>query len=164
MSTPATVTVWSLELSDPARLRPPARPAARELRVARIREPGTSERFYRAVGADWQWTDRLGWGPERWAAWEQAVETHVAWADDEEAGYFELDPRQPGSVELAYFGLLPGFTGLGLGGHLLAHALERALALAPRALVHTCSLDSPHALANYQARGLELFRTAPALR
>jgi GNAT superfamily N-acetyltransferase len=160
---PATV-VWSLELTDPARLRPPARPARRPLQVERSTAPGTSERLYRSVGAGWQWTDRLGWSAARWAAWEAGVETHVARVDGEEAGYVELDASQPGAVEVAYFGLLPAFHGAGLGGHLLTFGLRRALELAPRVWVHTCSLDGPHALANYQARGLELFRTETVLR
>ena len=74
------------------------------------------------------------------------------------AGYYELDPT-PDATEIAYFGLLPEFQGHGLGGHLLTHALRRAFELSPRAWVHTCTLDGPHALANYQARGLRQFRT-----
>ncbi|MEA2383683.1 MAG: hypothetical protein QOH72_3654, partial [Solirubrobacteraceae bacterium] len=30
---------------------------------------------------------------------------------------------------------------------------------APRAWVHTCTLDGPNALPNYEARGLRRFRT-----
>ena len=167
----AAVTVWSLELTDPACLRPPARPPGRPLYVERLdeRAGGHSERLYRTVGADWQWTDRLHWPQERWAAWQERVETHVGWVDapapsGQEAGYVELDPSQPGSVEIAYFGLLPVFHGCGLGGHLLTHGLRRGLELAPRVWVHTCSLDGPHALANYLARGLEPFRTETVLR
>lgn len=158
------VTVWSLELADAARLRAPTQPPARELRMAVAGTPGTSERLYRSVGAVWQWTDRMRWTADRWAAWEQRVETRVAFVDGEEAGYAELDPSQHGSVEIAYFGLLPAFHGLGLGGHLLADGLRRGFALAPRVWVQTCSLDGPHALANYRARGLELFRTEKVLR
>ena len=157
------VTTWSLELTDPDRLTPPTRPPGCDLRVERASATGTSERFYRAVGEGWQWTDRAAWAAENWADWESRVETHVAYADGEGAGYVELDPAGlPGSVEIAYFGLLPGFEGRGLGGHLLTFALRRGLALAPRVWVHTCSLDGPHALANYRARGLELFRTEVA--
>ena len=39
----------------------------------------------------------------------------TCWVDGVPAGYFELDD-QDGDIELAYFGLLPGFIGLGLGG------------------------------------------------
>jgi GNAT superfamily N-acetyltransferase len=159
-----TVTVWSLELTDPARLRPPSRPPGVPLEIARTVDPGASERLYRTVGAGWEWTDRLHWGPDRWADWEARVETHVATVAGNEAGYVELDPSEPGACEIAYFGLLPAFHGKGLGGALLTHGIRRALALAPRVWVHTCSLDGPHALANYEARGLERFRTDAVLR
>ena len=156
---PGVVDVWHLELDGPTRLRPPVRPPARRLIVERSRVPGTSERLYRAVGAGWGWNDRLSWPAVRWADWERRVETLVAFADGEEAGYAELEVHGPARVEIAYFGLLPRFHGLGLGGHLLTHALRRGLELAPLVSVQTCSLDGPHALANYRARGLELVAT-----
>ena len=56
-------------------------------------------------------------------------------------------------MEIAYFGLLPAFHGRGSGGALLEHALRRGFELGDRVWVHTCTLDGPHALANYQARG-----------
>ena len=66
-------------------------------------------------------------------------------------------------VEIAYFGLLPQFIGKGLGGWLLTRAIERGWELgASRVWVHTCSLDGPGALSNYQARGLTLFKTETA--
>ncbi len=75
--------------------------------------------------------------------------------------YVELDAAtHGGEVEIAYFGLLPAFVGQGIGGHLLTVGLRRAWELASeRVWVHTCSLDGPAALANYQARGLVLYRT-----
>ncbi len=157
------VTQWSLELTDPAALRPPARVLTRNLKVVQARDPGTSERMYRRVGADWQWTDRLGWSPARWTAWEGTVETWLAFADGELAGYVELDPSRSGSCEIAYFGLLPSFHGLGLGGHLLAAGIRRAFAHAPRVWARTCSLDGPHALANYEARGMAIFKVTSSV-
>jgi len=49
--------------------------------------------------------------------------------------------------------------GHGLGGWLLTEALDMAWALpeVERVRLHTCSLDGPHALANYQARGFQIF-------
>ena len=67
---------------------------------------------------------------------------------------------QGDDVEIVYFGLLPEFIGLGLGGTLLTAAIERAFGLgAARAWVHTCSLDHPQALGNYLARGMRVYRT-----
>ena len=74
------------------------------------------------------------------------------------AGYFELDD-QDGDVEIAYFGLLPQFLGKGLGGGFLTAAVEKAWEMgAARVWVHTCSLDHPNALKNYQARGFQIYR------
>jgi GNAT superfamily N-acetyltransferase len=84
------------------------------------------------------------------------------------AGYVELDPQPSGQVEIAYFGLLPDYIGKGIGGHLLATGAARAWDLARRwdgreptrrVWVHTCSLDGPAALPNYQARGFTIYET-----
>jgi GNAT superfamily N-acetyltransferase len=56
--------------------------------------------------------------------------------------------------------LLPAFVGRGLGGALLTSALEDAWKMQPpRVWVHTCTLDHPAALANYQARGMKIYKT-----
>jgi GNAT superfamily N-acetyltransferase len=151
-----------LELTDPNGIRPAAAPRIDgELTIARQDPPdgATSRWFYVEVGRPHQWTDNLHRTAAEWQAWAAQVETWVATVDGERAGYYELRPEPPGQVEIAYFGLLPRAQGQGLGGHLLTHALRRAFALAPRARVHTCTLDGPHALANYEARGLRRFRT-----
>ena len=50
-----------------------------------------------------------------------------------------------------------------LGGALLEAALHRAWAMndaaspTGRVWVHTCTLDGPHALANYEARGMSIY-------
>ena len=114
--------------------------------------------FYEHVGRHHAWTDNLGRTAAEWQAWADGVETWVATIDADNAGYYELRADDEG-VEVAYFGLLPHAQGRGLGGHLLTHALTRAFELAPRAWLHTCTLDSPRALPNYRARGLRPFRT-----
>ncbi len=151
------VTTWTLALDDPAKIRPPARPAPPGFGIEVRRDPAVNEDLYRRVGADYAWTDRLSWTPEDWAAWAARVETWVGVLDGRVAGLFELDPG-PEAAEIAIFGLVPEATGHGLGGHLLTAALRRGFALAPRVWVHTCSLDGPHALANYRARGLRVVR------
>ena len=160
------VTTWHLEMTAPAELVPARRPDPDAALVqARRPSPELSRFLYTAVGGDWYWTDRLPWTYERWLAWldRAGVETWVASVDGNPAGYFELDATVEASVELAYFGLLPAFTGRGLGGWLLTEALRRAWALGPsRVWVHTCSLDGPHALANYRARGMRVSRVEVA--
>ena len=143
-----------LELTDPAQIRPAGEPRV-EARIARVDPPdgATSRWFYEHIGRDFHWTDHAGRTDDEWQHWADQVETWVATIDQARAGYYEL--RTEGdSTEIAYFGLLPHARGKGLGGYLLTHALRRALELSPRAWVHTCTLDGPHALPNYEARGL----------
>jgi GNAT superfamily N-acetyltransferase len=149
-----------LELDDPRALRPAAQPSIDGLEIGRVEPPdgAVSRWFYVQVGEPHNWTDNLRRTEDDWQAWAERVETWVATVDGGDAGYFEL--RETGEdVEIAYFGLLPHVQGQGLGGHLLTHAVTRAFELGPRVWVHTCTLDGPHALANYLARGLRPFRT-----
>lgn len=164
-------TTWYLEQTDRTQLRAARSPAeAVEVRRAELPSPELNRYLYTAVGGDWQWTDRLGWDWQQWHDWLTVPgrETWVATVRGTPAGYTELDGSRPGEVEVAYFGLLPGFTGRGLGGHLLTVALRHAWELAARwpalpavtrVWLHTCSLDGPAALANYRSRGLTLYRT-----
>ena len=157
----APVVRTNLEMTDPSELRPAGEPRIDgELRIARMDPPdgATSRWFYEHVGAPHQWTDNLGRTDAEWQAWANDVETWVATIGGERAGYYELRAGDDG-VEIAYFGLLPHAQGQGLGGHLLTHAITRAFELGGRVWVHTCTLDGPYALANYQARGLRSFRT-----
>jgi len=160
---PRPVIRTYLELTDPGAVRPAAAPRVDgHVEIAKVDPPdgATSRWFYLEVGRPHQWTDNLHRTDAEWQAWADAVETWVATVDGDRAGYYELKPSDDAAdVEVAYFGLLPNAQGVGLGGHLLTHALTRAFALAPRAWVHTCTLDGPHALANYEARGLRRFRT-----
>ena len=73
------------------------------------------------------------------------------------AGYFELN-SQDRDLELAYFGLLTPLVGKGLGGGLLSAGIENTRGTEThRIWVHTCSLDHPNALKNYQARGFQIY-------
>ena len=148
----AVVTTY-LELTDPARIRP-ARPV--DAPIVRVDPPdGTVNRsFYERVGGPYSWIDHLDKDAAWWQEHSEQVETWVIAGD---AGYYELH-RVGADVEIAYFGLIGAFHGLGLGGALLEHALRRGCELGSRVWVHTCSLDGPHALANYRSRGLVPFR------
>lgn len=169
----ATVTTWYLEQTSPADLAPAAGPdpgAGIRIVRAEVPSPEFSRFLYASVGADVSWTDRLEWTRERWLAYLErpALETWVAYEHGTPAGYIELDPQGDGAVEIAYFGLLPGFRGRRIGGLLLTHGTARAWDLAERrparvptkrVWLHTCTLDSPHARANYERRGFRLYRT-----
>ena len=155
------VTTYYLQMLDPARLRP--RSCARGDWSTRRAEKSIdiNRDFYRSVGGDWYWIDRLSWTDQRWQQYidQPGLETWVARLDREVVGYFELDHQPSSGVEIAYFGLLPTFIGRGLGGVLLSEAIEHAWQLdTKRVWVHTCTLDHPNALENYLARGLEIYK------
>jgi GNAT superfamily N-acetyltransferase len=138
------VTVWTLEMRDRGSLRPAGDPArAPVLMQAQRPAPELSRFFYELVGGPWLWVDRLVWDAARWRAWVDRPEHELwtAWLDGVPAGYFEL---------------APGMAGQRLGGWLLTCALRRAWHRpgTRRVWVHTCSLDGPAALPNYEARGL----------
>ena len=90
-----------------------------------------------------------------------ALRTWMARSEGSPAGYYELERQDDGEVEIKYFGLAPAFIGRGFGGFLLGQALRSAWDWegTRRVWVHTCSLDHPSALANYQARGMAIYDT-----
>jgi GNAT superfamily N-acetyltransferase len=137
-------------------------PDGHVLRREILPEPHLPRLLYTEVGRDYQWIDRLDWTDRQWTYhfMKPQLQLWVLWAITEPAGYFELRREDDDeSVEIAYFGLRPAFTGRGLGGRLLACAVKQARDIGPRVWVHTCTKDHPHALANYEARGFRTFRT-----
>lgn len=168
--TTVDVEVTTLEQTAASDIRP-ARPLPEGARIehATAASPGLVRWLYATVGGPWQWVDRLDWPRQQWAD-ELAMpgsEVHIAYAEGTPAGYVQLGavPDASGTaVEIRYFGLMEWAIGRGLGGGLLTHGLERAWTLGERhalpathrVWLHTCSLDGPHALANYQARGLRV--------
>jgi GNAT superfamily N-acetyltransferase len=121
-----------------------------------------NKKLYSLVGAPWDWHVRMKWSDRQWQDYVASTKLHTwaAYFDGALAGYFELQEQDKGNVEIAYFGLLPDFIGQGLGGDMLTRAIESAWGLgASRVWVHTCTLDHPGALGNYQARGMQLYKT-----
>ena len=119
-------------------------------------------RLYKDVGEQWFWHDRLDWSDDDLRAHlsSPAVAVWELMAGEESAGYFELQRHDDGSVEIAYFGLVPAFIGRGLGGTMLTRAVREAFAMgANRVWLHTCTLDSPRALPGYLARGFKAYKT-----
>jgi GNAT superfamily N-acetyltransferase len=154
------VVITYLELPEGAPLLTPSRPAPEGFATREVHDPAVNRDMYRRVGGDYQWVDRLIWSDERWAEYAARVETHVVELDGRPAGYYEIELDGAASSKIALFGLLREFHGRGLGGHALAAALARGRELRPRVWLTTCTLDGPHALPNYRARGMRPFRTA----
>lgn len=157
------VVTQYLEMTSPADFRPRWMPDA-EVRFEQARTPcpELNRFFYTAIGGDYAWIDRLPWDYETWQRHleRDAVETWVGLRGGNPVGYVELERQDGGDVEIAYFGVLPQFQGQGLGAHLLSCAVDRAWKMgARRVWLHTCSLDGPAALRNYEARGFRIYRS-----
>ncbi|MGD9648151.1 MAG: GNAT family N-acetyltransferase [Pirellulales bacterium] len=136
-------------------------PGALTLQQAEIPLPALNKFLYAEVGRDWQWTDRLGWSDADWREYVErpGLETWVGYLRGTPYGYFELDVADPRDVQLAYFGLLPGFLGRRLGGYLLSESIRLVFDRgAERYWVHTCTLDHPGALPNYVKRGFREYK------
>lgn len=155
------VTTWYLEMRSPTQLRSVA-PPSEHARVARVEIPlAEFNRFlYVTVGGPWYWYERLTWDDARWRDYVNRpdLETWVLYVSGTPAGYVELEAQAEENIEVAYFGLIEKFIGKGLGGYLLSAGVLRAWDLgARRVWVHTCTLDGPHALPNYLARGFRIY-------
>ncbi len=160
--TRVAVTVTFLRQEQPPTTPPPVFPA--DLTLARVVNPGVPlyRYLYNTVGAPYVWWLRRTMPDAQLAALLAApgVSLHVLSRDNAPAGFYELDARQGHTVNLSYFGLIPGAIGRGLGTALLRAAIGSAWAHKPRALtVNTCTADHPRALPNYLAAGFVPFRT-----
>jgi ribosomal protein S18 acetylase RimI-like enzyme len=156
------VTRTYLEMTRPEELQK-ARTADPSVQVERaLACPASFFRFlYAEVGRRYHWVDRLPWTDEQLRARleDPDVSLFVLRVAGSPAGYFELERHDDGAVEVAYLGLLPEFLGRGLGKHLLTVAVETAWSMgAPRLWLHTCTLDDPAALPNYEARGFRRWK------
>ncbi|MDR6510014.1 GNAT superfamily N-acetyltransferase [Novosphingobium capsulatum] len=121
-------------------------------------DPAKYRLLYRRVGAKWLWWSRLALGDDALAAIVHDPQVEVYAVADRagvEVGMLELDFRQGGEAEIAFFGLIPGATGKGFGKWLMRRALQRAWSHdgVARVWVHTCTLDGHQALPFYMAQG-----------
>ena len=116
--------------------------------------------LYNSVGSDYHWTDRNLLRDDELEAIVQhsLVEIFLLTVKGRQAGFAELDRRCAGQIELAYFGLLPNYIGLGLGKYFLSWIVKQAWSYAPdRLWVHTCDLDHRAALSNYERVGFRVY-------
>jgi len=159
---PVSVKRTYLEMTAADDLVPAATPDP-EPPIERLDQcpPSFFRYLYAEVGRKYHWTDRLTWSDDR-ARIHLADPTVSLWllgSPAAPAGYFELKRHEDDSVEIAYFGLMPDFTGRGWGKYLLTRAVQAAWETAPRRVwLHTCTLDHPAALPNYIRRGFRPFR------
>ena len=119
--------------------------------------------FYKTIGKNHNWIDRLSWSEEKWInyASNNNVKTFVLKFKDDLVGFFELifHPEK-NETEIAYFGILEEYQNKKLGSYLLSEAIKKSFQKnVIRVWVHTCSLDHKNALSNYISRGMKIFKT-----
>ncbi len=155
--------VTSLEMRQRPKPAPLPNAPLKLVRWAKA-EPETYRTLFRRVGGPWLWFSRLALDDAKLSAiiHDPAV---MLWAVLDprgiEVGILELDFREAGNCELAYFGLVPELAGQGHGRWLMAHALAAAWRPDVKRLwVHTCTLDHPGALGFYRKSGFAPFATS----
>lgn len=151
-----------LEMTDDVEFSPSFIKAS-DIEIVKMEMPdlGFYKFLYQSVGEEWAWRDRLVMpnAELRKILSSDNTQVHVLYVSGSPAGYVELFKHEDDSVEIMYFGLRSDYMGRGLGKHLLSHGISSAWAMnATRVWLHTCNLDGPHALANYQKRGFKVFK------
>ncbi|WP_425090472.1 GNAT family N-acetyltransferase [Tropicimonas sp. S265A] len=158
----ATV-VTHLHMLEPPDLRASPDLPALVLDHVRTPDPDWYRTLYMAVGGKpWLWFSQMTKTTEALVALlhDPAVEVFVLRDAGREIGLLELDFRDPGACEIAFFGLVPEAVGQGAGRYMMNIALTRAWQRdgVRRVWVHTCTLDHPDAVAFYIRSGFTPLR------
>jgi GNAT superfamily N-acetyltransferase len=156
----ATV-VTCLEMT--ARPAPRPNPPTDGLTVERWPTPSTDDyrALYRRVGEDWLWVSRTVMDDDTLNSiiGDPAVEIYGLMRNGERLGLLELDFREAGQCELAFFGIDQSLIGSGAGRILMNVAIDKAWEKPITSFwVHTCHLDHPAALAFYQRSGFRPYK------
>ncbi|MBD3848450.1 GNAT family N-acetyltransferase [Bosea sp. SSUT16] len=117
--------------------------------------------LYRLLGERWMWFSRLTEPRAELEATltDPSVAIYAARYEGRDVGLLELDFREAGEAELAFFGLDEPVLGKGAGRWLMNRALALAWAKPiSRFWVHTCTIDHQGALAFYQRSGFKVFK------
>jgi GNAT superfamily N-acetyltransferase len=153
--------VTFLETTEQPALRGRHFPAGTALVPADRGDLAAYRAIYSAVGRDLLWFSRLFMADEELARIlaDPGYEPYVLVRGGEAIGMLDLDFREPGQCELAFFGVVPDAVGSGLGAALMDAAIARAWARPiERLWVHTCTFDHPSALGFYQRSGFRPFK------
>jgi GNAT superfamily N-acetyltransferase len=157
------VTFTYLEMTNaPTRPSPHPPVLKHQIMLTRIMEPTLSfyRYLYNAVGEPWLWYERRIMDDNRLQQiiHDERIEIYGLFVGGVPAGYAELNRQDPNDIELSYFGLVPDFIGMGLGRYFLEAVIDIAWSYFPKRFwLHTCTLDHPSALQNYQRRGFSPF-------
>jgi len=155
-------TIYYLEMLNSDQHLAKITPPELTIEEACVKQYQVNRMLYELIGENWQWSDKSAWTAAMWKEFAEAdsLRTWIAYHRGSIAGYFELKRVDAQTNEIAYFGLAPKFIGKGFGGALLSSAITEAWSWSQveRIIVNTCTLDHPHALANYKARGFSVYQ------
>ena len=119
--------------------------------------------FYKSIGKNHRWVDRLIWSDEKWINYvsNEKVKSYVLKQNEDLVGFFELIfHTELNEIEIAYFGILEEYHNKKLGSYLLSQAIKKSFnEKIRRVWLHTCSFDHKNAINNYLARGMKIFKT-----
>lgn len=148
--------VTCLEMLAKPDVAPVAFPNGLKLEPADRADLARHRALFSAVGRDIMWFSRLIMPDEKLSATlnDPAYVPFVLTQEGRDIGILELDFRDAGQCELAFFGLVPDAVGTGAGRALMSQAIAMAWARPiSRFWVHTCTFDHPRALGFYRASG-----------
>ena len=118
--------------------------------------------FYKQIGKDHFWRDRLLWTDKEWKKYVENInlETGVMKFNDDLVGFFEQEfHKKTNDVELIQMGILKEHQGKKFGSFLLKYIIHEGFNKnVERIWVHTCSLDHKYALDNYLSKGFKVFK------
>ena len=118
--------------------------------------------FYKQIGKDHFWRDRLVWTDKQWFKYSSnpLLNTWVLKNKNNDLiGYYEIEKHENKEFELINMGVLDNFRSNNFGALLLKHVIKQSQSeKAEKVWVHTCSLDHKFALKNYLARGFKIFK------
>lgn len=158
----AAETLFYLEMRSPGDLEPTRLPLRHTLSLVEATDHAAVRDITLAIGKPYDWPSQH-WNEQQWAGYfaTQGLRNWIAEVDGDTIGLASLR-FEASEVELDTFGLVPAWTGSGLGAALLGSVVNLAWREAPqtrRLWLHTSSRDHSAALPNYLRRGFSLYRT-----
>jgi GNAT superfamily N-acetyltransferase len=140
----------------------PSFPNKTKVYSVKERDININKFFYRQIGKDHFWRDRLLWSDKEWYKYVDNInlETGIMKLDEELIGFYEQEfHREKNEIELIQMGILKEYQGKKFGSFLLEYIIHKAFTKnVERVWVHTCSLDHKYALDNYLSKGFKTYK------
>ena len=142
--------------------KPPSTPNNTEVYLDKKKDVNINKFFYRQIGKDHFWRDRLLWSDKEWHKYVDNVnlDTGVVKFEKNLVGFYEQEfHKEKNEMELIQMGIVKEHQGKKFGSFLLEYIIYEAFVKnVERLWVHTCSLDHKHALDNYLSKGFKVFK------